>query len=565
MMGIADLSTSFFSVTIHKNLLADEINHVVTDMVFPHFLSWTWADVSFSPILLVGLAATIFILIYLYITSELISKKVLTWLLVIVIFFFIFINVHIYVKNRAPGVKFRLSFIAIECEPGLENINWIGEALWADVVRKLHFSVGDRAIVSPAEWTREIVASDSIQNLNYLRKINYQVRADYLLVGKISSHSLQTILTYQVIATADGQVVIDRSLPLTTQNIPETSSKVCQDLLDYFNIESILPETAIRYTSSRAYEKYFAGEEYYQQKKYQAAAILAQQAIAADSGIVEAYLLAGKCFFMNGVSKMKKGDSPIEEFQHAKQWLNWAVALDSSCDEAYSFLGEYYIYRERWSLAEQMLNKAYRLNPNNPRLYLALSRLNEFRFQKLGFTGEEQLFKRAIFINPCYEDAYLMLADYYLFNNERKRALQVLKEILDLKPNSVPVLMALGKIYLVRNDILKIIEIYNKVLELEPNNSDAYYNLGILYYNSKDYENAEKFLRRAIAIDNHLNAHLYLAYVYEINNNYDKAIEQLRKRIHYRKGLDDEFAEEARKHLFKLLHRDSVPTGVGEK
>ena len=151
-----------------------------------------------------------------------------------------------------------------------------------------------------------------------------------------------------------------------------------------------------------------------------------------------------------------------------------------------------------------------------------------------------------------------MLADHYLFENQREKAIQVLNQFLDINSNSVPALMALGKIYLVRNEILKIIEIYNRVLELEPDNSNAYYNLGILYYNSKDYDNAEKFLKRAIAIDNHLNAHLYLAYLYELNGEYSKAIEYLRNRVRYRKGMDDEFAEEARKHLFKLLHGDST-------
>jgi tetratricopeptide (TPR) repeat protein len=209
-----------------------------------------------------------------------------------------------------------------------------------------------------------------------------------------------------------------------------------------------------------------------------------------------------------------------------------------------------------------MLVKAAQLNPNQPRLYLSLSRLHPSRYQKLGFKNEVQLYKRAIFINPCYEDGYLMLSDFYLFENQREKAIQVLEQFLIINPNSVPALMALGKIYIVRNEILKIIEIYNRVLELEPNNSGAYYNLGILYYNSKDYDNAEKFLKRAVEIDNHLNSHLYLAYLYEIKGEYDQAIEHLRKRIRYRKGLDDEFAEEARKHLFKILHPDSTHPGA---
>ena len=283
----------------------------------------------------------------------------------------------------------------------------------------------------------------------------------------------------------------------------------------------------------------------------------AEQSIAEDSSMIEAYLLAGKSNFMKALKQKEEGKSPVEYFQKSFIWFSKTVELDSLNAEAYSFLGEYYIYRERWSVAEKDLFKGYELNPQNPRIYLSLSRLHDFRYKKLGYKNEEQLFKKAIFLNPCYEDAYLMLSDLYLFENKRKQAIEILEQILEINPDSVPVLMALGKIYLIRNDILKIIEVFNRVIELDPYNSDAYYNLGILYYNSEDFENAEKFLKRAVAIDNHLNSQLYLAYLYDIKGERDKAIKYLRNRIRFRKGLDDEFAEEARKRLFDLMHSDS--------
>ena len=55
-----------------------------------------------------------------------------------------------------------------------------------------------------------------------------------------------------------------------------------------------------------------------------------------------------------------------------------------------------------------------------------------------------------------------------------------------------------------------------------------------------------------------MNAHLYLAYLYDVQGKKEKAIEHLRERIRQRKGLDDEFAEEARKRLFDLVHGDSI-------
>ncbi|UCE05828.1 MAG: tetratricopeptide repeat protein [bacterium] len=560
------LENANYGFKFNNILLVDGIKNVFKYVKLSHPLNWTWANLPvLSPIFLVILASIIFIVFYLYKTSELMNKKKLTWLLITFIFLFILANILIIQKRRPPEVKFRLILIPVQSDSTVAQSNWIGHALWNILTQQLQSSVVDQAIISPVEWTQGAVKVDSIYDVNYLKRLNSQLETEYVLAGKLSGNDVSPNFTYQMIQTQSGEVIIKRSFLLVPQNLPEISSKIRDDILDYFDIDPKIKEAGIRYTSADVYQKYLTGKRYYQQKKYQFALDLAEQTILADSGIIAAFLLAGKSWFMKGLEKKSNGESPIEEFEKAKQWLTQAVALDSSCDEAYSFLGEYYIYRERWSLAEQMLVKAYHLNPHNPRLYLSLSRLHPSRYQKLSFRNEKQLFQHSLFINPCYEDAYLMLSDYYLFENKREKAIQVLEHSLDINPNSVPVLMALGKIYLVRNEILKIIEILNRVLELEPNNSDAYYNLGILYYNSKDYETAEKFLIRAIAIDNHLNAYLYLAYLYEIRGEYDKAIAHLRKRIRYRKGLDDEFAEEARKHLFKLLHQDSTDNDTMEK
>ncbi len=517
----------------------------------------------FSPIVLVILASILIILLYLLKTSELMNRRKLIIILASVLFLFLLINFFLIRQNRDPAVKFRLSLVPVQNDSALSSFSWMGDALWNMTTRQLQHAVLDQAIVAPQEWSQTFIMADSIFDLSYLRKINSQLNAEYILFGKIRGEEATPTIRYQIIDTRNGEVITDQSLSLSPQNLPEISTKICDAIFKHFKIESKNAENVIRYVTPDAYQKYLTGTGFYRQRNYQFAIDLARQAIEADSGIVEAFVLTGKSYFMKGIEKQKNGDSPVEEFERARQWLTQAISIDSTLAEAYNFLGEYYIYRERWSLAEQTLAKALRLNPNYPRLYLSLSRLHQSRYQKLGFKTEVQLFQRALFINPNDENANLMLADFYLFKNQRKLAIQVLEKFLQINHNSIPALMALGKIYLVRNEMLKIVEIYNRVLELEPNNSDAYYNLGILYYNSNDFENAEKLLKRAIAINNHLNAHLYLAYLFEKKSDDGQAIEQLRQRIRYRKGLDDEFAEEARKHLVKLLQKDSTQWNNG--
>ena len=96
-------------------------------------------------LLLLILISIIAILLYLYKTSEVINKKVLGWILVIVIFVFILAHIQLWLKNRAPELKFRLALIALQNESNLADMDWMGDALWTGVARQLQVSVDDQA------------------------------------------------------------------------------------------------------------------------------------------------------------------------------------------------------------------------------------------------------------------------------------------------------------------------------------------------------------------------------------------------------------------------------------
>ncbi len=374
----------------------------------------------FSPIVLVILASIIIILLYLLKTSELMNKRKLLIILVSVLAFFLLLNFFIIHQNRRPAIKFRLSVIPIQTDSTLADFSWMGDALYNLTTRQLQLASSDQAIIAPLEWTPVFVKVDSISDFGYLKKINSQLKADYILLEKMTGQAAAPTISAQIIDTHNGAEIFNQSLPLSPQNLPEISTKICDGIIKHFKIEPRKIEKISQYASMDAYQKYLAGAKCYQQRNYQFAIDFARQAIEADNSIAEACALIGKSYFMKGIAKRQKGDSAVEEFEQAKHWLSQAVSLDSTLAEAYNFLGEYYIYRERWSLAEQMLTNALRLNPNFPRLYLALSRLHPSRYQKLGFNTEEQLFQRALFINPNDEDTHLVLADFYLFRNQRE-------------------------------------------------------------------------------------------------------------------------------------------------
>ncbi|MDZ7330833.1 MAG: tetratricopeptide repeat protein [candidate division KSB1 bacterium] len=507
----------------------------------------------FSPLALIILISAIIILLYFYKTAEWMDKRKLLLGVALIGMFILAGNWLDRYRHREPAVKFRLMMLPVRGNASLGNSQWMAPALWRMVAQQLHRALADQAIVIVDKWTPGDLTCDSLD----LGRLQQLFHVDHLLFGELTGSSSYPTLIYHLVQIPVGSVVRCDTLSLIPSQFPTIALAVCDTILHYFRLKPRSVARTIGYTSLENYRQLLEAIELYQDQKLVLAKNRIENVIANDSSLVDALVLAGKIQFSFAAAKKKNGESPADEFERTKIWLNRALTKDSSCAEAWLYLGEYYIYQQRWSMAEQMLLRAYRLQPNEPRLYLALSRLHPSRYRHLGFKNERELFERAIFFDPTYEDAYLMLSDHYLFENQRKQAIQLLERYLDINPNSVPALMALGKIYLVRNEILKIIEIYNRVLQLQPQNADAYYNLGILYYNSDDYDTAEQLLKRAIAINNHPNAHLYLAYLYEAQGNLPLAIEHLRERIRLRKGVEDEFAEEARKHLFALLHPDS--------
>lgn len=500
----------------------------------------------------------IFVLIYLYITSEIIGKQFIVWSLVLLVTLFLAFNIYLGVKSNRDKVEFRLTVFPLQQLAGSSGQNLIASAFWATLNQHLKLATQKKAVIVSPEDVVKFAVFDSLAEMNYISRLNGLIKGDYAAIGNVAQDGQ---IFFQLINTRKKKVLFSETIQAAGDNIGTESLKIVNKILDHFRFVPHEYNKDLKFVSVESFSIFLNAMELFRKKEFKQARQMAERAIAMDSSLVENYLLVGKTWFMQAIEKRKNGKTGVEHFQNANKWLLKTITKDPLNAEAYAFLGEYHIYRERWSLAEDALLKAFELNPNLPRLYLSISRMHKSRFKKLGYGSEEDLFKKAIYVNPCYEDAYLMLSDYYLFENNRDEAIRVLEKYLNINPNSVPALMALGKIYLVRNDILKIIEVFNRVIKLEPNNSDAYYNLGILYYNSEDYDNSYKFLQRAIAIDNHLNSHLYLAYLYEVRGDIENAIKHLRMRIRYRKGFDDVFAEEARKRLYDLMHPDTSKAG----
>jgi len=247
-------------------------------------------------------------------------------------------------------------------------------------------------------------------------------------------------------------------------------------------------------------------------------------------------------------------------FIEAAGLLQQVLEADSSDAEAYRILGDVYIHSQRWNKAEKTIQRAFHLDKDDPLIYWSMSRIHPSRYSYSGFKSKAELLRHAVRLNPALEKARLALGDDLYYKNKPKGAEAIYKELLRIHPRSLDGLLALGKLYVSRNDIVHIIRVYEKVLEISPSYADAYYNLGIAYYNDGKVEEAAGFFKKAIDIDNHADSYLYLGMIHDQRGESEQAKACFRQRIRLRNGVNDPYAEEARRQLNRLMHDgESVP------
>lgn len=512
-----------------------------------------------SPIIYIVFLSFIFVMFYLYKTSEVINKKKLFIFIIAGVAAFLGISITLYQRAKPPQQQFRLLIYPSSFG---DNISSENRSMFQYIpyfaTKQIYRTVNDKAVVIPYKSICNIVNFDSLSNSSYLTRIADLSGTTHFVSSCIEKQE-QNSFKLHLHLYAFGKNVQSTDFAFRLNEFPNTVQQVSQSISTFIGIaDSSVFELPVSSSNEYMYHIMFSRKLNLDKQFTQSLAHL-NQAIRIDSTMAEGYFLTAENYFEQGVQQHTKNKkAAIQEFSSTRFYLDKAIALDSLDDEKYRLLGEYYIFNERWASAEQALLKSWQLNSNNPRVYPPYARFHEFRYNKIGFQSEEQIYQRALFLNPFYEKAYLLLSDYYLFNNNREKGIDVLNHYLKLNPNSVPTLMALSKIYLVRNNIVQALELLDKAVKLDPQNADTFYNLGIVYYNTEDYENAKRFFKRAIEINNHLNSYLYLAYISEQAGKKEEAISYLRQRIHFKTGFDDQFAEEARRHLYKLIHEDST-------
>lgn len=148
--------------------------------------------------------------------------------------------------------------------------------------------------------------------------------------------------------------------------------------------------------------------------------------------------------------------------------------------------------------ATAMTRKALRLEPGSLPIK---TQLGKMYLEQKRFVEAEKLFREVLDENPNFRDALIALCRVLLDTGERGAEAEALaRRAVDMAPDDVMTLMHLAAI--VANDHARHVEaagLFKRVLDMNPSQPSALHNYGLINRYMGNLEEAEKYLRLAVA------------------------------------------------------------------
>ena len=353
------------------------------------------------------------------------------------------------------------------------------------------------------EWFSDGITDDIIFRLQQIRGLKVISRTSSVLYRTSDKSLLEIGKDLDVATILEGTVRrIDNRVKITVQLIDAQhdahlwANQYERDLEDIYAVQGDIARAVVdqlkitlagdetdalakQYTDNlEAYELYLLGKHYLYDFDLYKALDYYLQAIEADPGFALAY--SG---ISSGYSAIAVWTAP-DFFHIAKAAGEKAIALDSTCAEAYESLASVSMYYDwDWNRAENMC-------------------------------------KRAIELNPGYELAHKTYHEYLMITGQEEESLAEAQITYELNPQFPIIGLLLMDVYGYLGRYDEAMEIYRKYKEAEPD--FAAYSLGRIYVQQGRYDEAIKILEKSgdFAFG---TKPMYLAYLYAISGNRTRA------------------------------------------
>jgi tetratricopeptide (TPR) repeat protein len=175
-----------------------------------------------------------------------------------------------------------------------------------------------------------------------------------------------------------------------------------------------------------------------------------------------------------------------------------AFLAGSLSDRGYVILGRFYMDRGEFAEAEELFRKAIGLNPKNAQAFSGLGRC----YNNLGKTaaGEEAL-KKASELNPKSEIPYIGLGWCYWVQREQVKAVEAFKAAINLNPKNASAYNGLGWCYLSQSELLKAEDAFQRAIQINPKDDSSYFGLGHCHKMQGRPKEAGEAYKKAIEVN----------------------------------------------------------------
>jgi len=92
-------------------------------------------------------------------------------------------------------------------------------------------------------------------------------------------------------------------------------------------------------------------------------------------------------------------------------------------------------------------------------------------------------------------------AEIYLSSEREDQAEEILKEILEVNPDTINVYNTMGVLYRKKGDYPTALKNYEKALKIHPEEPNIHYNIGRIHIEMKNLNKAKSCFNKAIALD----------------------------------------------------------------
>lgn len=203
--------------------------------------------------------------------------------------------------------------------------------------------------------------------------------------------------------------------------------------------------------------------------------------------------------------------------------LNKKIADDPDNAKLYDQRAVYYLQNKDLEKALNDANRAIVLDPKTSAYYLTLS---DVLFAGGKITKCQDALNKACEINPEDKDAYLKLAELFYYLKDYKNTFENTGKALKLDNLSAKADFINGMAMKDIGDTMKAVKSFEKAIEKDQQYFHAYMQLGLLY-SARHSRLAIDYFNNALNLNpKSIEAMYALAFFYQENSEYNKAIEK---------------------------------------